>query len=140
MRGVAPSEVQRRVQTVLRMQSKIISLEERTKERCIETLITTNSQNDCFPAKNPFADLIPKQPRSAGPSNAQDWDWRQMYSACVTGARTVEKKLGVSAAFAPAYCACVRDGLQKIPAADRDKQYPALNTNCTQAAKTVSSP
>jgi hypothetical protein len=53
MRGIAPSEVQRRVQTVLRMQSRIMSLEERTKERCVGTIIVTDSQSDCFPTQKP---------------------------------------------------------------------------------------
>src|SRR5207249_5789747 len=59
---------------------------------------------------------------AAGPSSPEDW--QKMYAACLEGIGQSAAAMKLGTDFAPKFCGCVRDKIQKIPEAERDFQYP----------------
>ncbi len=73
---------------------------------------------------------------AAGPSTPQEW--QQMYDACVEGTQAVSQKMGLGPGYAPAFCACVRENLQKTAETERDAEFRAIQNRCMQSAKAAS--
>jgi hypothetical protein len=63
MSGQDPFKILDRIKILVRRQPEIARLAQRAQASCIREIIFGIPQPDCSPSKNPFADLIPKQPR-----------------------------------------------------------------------------
>jgi hypothetical protein len=70
---------------------------------------------------------------AAGPSTPQEW--QRMYDACVQGTGPVAQKMNLGPEYAPAFCSCVRENLQKTAEAERDSKFTAIQGQCMQFAK-----
>jgi hypothetical protein len=75
--------------------------------------------------------LLSIPPLAAQPSTQQDW--QRMYDACVAGAGPVFQKKGVGPEIAPRICLCIRDELQKTPAAEMNTKYEGIQNGCIQS-------
>jgi hypothetical protein len=71
----------------------------------------------------------------------QDWDWNQMYEACIEATRALSSKnaqFNLGPKFAPALCGCMQENLQKTPSSERDAKFEGIKNSCMQSVANLS--